>query len=99
VIQELLPREHLPRVAHQCLEQGELSSRELDRSPIDLNAPRVEVEHHTTVDDCRRVRLIRRPQSSPDPGEELVETERLREVIVRDGVEVRDSIGDGILGS
>jgi hypothetical protein len=61
----------------------------------DLTGPQVQgqsagLQHHGR-------RLIRSPQACPDPCEQLGEAERLDDVVVGPSVEVRHTVGDGIL--
>jgi hypothetical protein len=50
------------------------------------------------VGDRGRFCLIRRAQTSSDPGEQLGKAERFREVVVRSGFKVGHAVRDGVLG-
>src|SRR5581483_9859779 len=98
VLEDASPGEHLARVAHELLEEGELLGGEEDLLPVPgdqaLHRVEGEVAH---LEDHRA--LARVPAGDgPEAGEELGEGEGLGEVVVGAGVEAGHPIVDGIPG-
>ena len=93
-VEQLVAREHRAGLAHEQLEQGELLRRKLE---LDVAAPHataggVEAELATSsVVGRSSARAGQRPKAR----EQLVERERLREVVVGARVEALDPILDG----
>jgi len=58
----------------------------------------MQVEGDGSVGDRRRFCLIRRAETSSDPGEQLGEAERFRKVVIRSGFKVGHAVRDGVLG-
>src|SRR6266511_4865724 len=87
VLHQRGPRDGLAGAAHQLLEQRELLRGQRGRgvAPADLVGGRIEheVAHREDRGPLRR----RPPDQRPEPGVELGERERLREVVVRARVE------------
>ncbi len=96
--EDLLARQNLMGMAHEVFEEGELPAGEFDlplrqpdpvREEVDLEIPRFE---------GGGVRLVVAPDQSPHPGDELLEGEWLREVVVGPGVEGGDFARDLVAG-
>jgi hypothetical protein len=96
-IEDLLAGEHLPRVLQEQLEQEELGAGELDRPPVagDLVRVRVELE----VAEAQRAPLAlpaRSPQQRPQAREQLLERERLGQVVVGARLQPGDAVPDAL---
>ena len=92
-----LRAEHLAGVAHEELEQRELLARELDREIV---SPHLVAGRDRARDrpPCRIAGRGSAPRriSAADPREQLLERERLREVVVGTHVEAANPILDGV---
>ena len=89
-------REHLARVAQEQLEQRELGARQLDRLAVarHLARPRVQLE----IAERELLALVVRGDTAKQraqPREQLVEGERLDEVVVRARVEPGHAVVHG----
>ena len=94
-VEDHRPRQHLPRVAQEQLEQRELGPRqdELLAATGHLAGTGVQLE----VGEAERGRLVvgaESAQKRPDARDELLEGERLDEVVVGAGLEACDAVGD-----
>src|SRR2546423_7929173 len=92
------PREDLARIHHEELEQRELGARELDRIAVapHLTRPRVELQ----VGEAKNlVGAVGGPaQQRADPGDELLQGERLRHVVVGARIEPGHPVLDLVAG-
>ena len=94
MLEQLQPREHEPRTAHQRLEERELLRRELDLDIPAPDLPRRRVESQIPdLDDSRPLRDASARERA-QPSVQLRERERLREIVVGAGVESGDAILD-----
>ena len=89
--------QHLARVAHEQLEEVRLGRRQLEAAagPSGVHRPQVERE----VGEAQHVGGLlfeRGPEQRPQPREQLLERERLRQVVVGAGVQALDSVADGV---
>ena len=67
------------------------------RRPLAAGVHRAEIEREVgEAQDVERLLLERPAQERAQPGEQLVERERLRQVVVRAGVEALDPVADRI---
>ena len=93
-------RQHPLRVAHQVAQQLELGGREvhLVAAPGDLVAVLV---HRQVAHDEQRAALVGRDRGAPhqraQPRDDLLEAERLGDVVVAAGGEPGDAVLDGVL--
>ena len=74
------------------VEEGELLRRELHLHVAPGDPPGRGVERQVARGEDGRALRRPPPEERPDAGEELVERERLREVVVRAGVQARDAV-------
>ena len=88
-------RQHLPRVAHEELEQRELGPRQLDR-PAAARTSRVPGSSSRSAkrSDVAVVLVARPAQQRAHAREQLLERERLRHVVVGARVEAGDAVLD-----
>jgi len=78
----LVPAEHPTRRPEQLFEQGELALGQTHRSAPHVGGSPDEVRHHPPTPEVSPGRRRRRlTDVSPDPGDQLDEAERLREVV------------------
>ena len=94
--EQLLAAEHLAGVAQERLEQRELLRGQVDHLAARLGAPRAHVE--VDAADVERHRLAAVAAAGAQPGadarEQLLEHERLGDVVVGAEVEPGDRVGD-----
>jgi hypothetical protein len=96
VAQELLPAQHLPRVPEEDLGERELARAQVDRLPVHHRLPCTEIEGRIAgVQDGRLGRALT-PQPEPHARQELLEAERLRDVVVGAALEPRDGVADRV---
>jgi D-alanyl-D-alanine carboxypeptidase/D-alanyl-D-alanine-endopeptidase (penicillin-binding protein 4) len=93
-VEDHLARQHLTGVVHEQLEQQELGARQLDppRAAVDLVGARVELE----VREAQDLAVLLPPgaaQQGAQPREQLLERERLGQVVVGAGLEPGDAVG------
>jgi hypothetical protein len=98
VREQLLAGEHLAGVAQEHLEHRELAGAELDGPVVDRRAARAQVERDVAGAQHRLLRGALAAQAHPDPREELLEAERLGDVVVGAVVQARDLVGDLVAG-
>ena len=94
--EDLRPRERLPGTPHQELEQPELTARELE---LDLPAPspaRCRVEAKVANTQHRRPLDRAATHDRPQPGEQLLEGERLSQVVVGARIETANPVSDRV---
>ena len=90
-------RQHLPRVAHEELEQMRFGRRQLEAAAAAARLHRAEIEREVgEAQEVGRLRVDRAPQQRPQTRKQLLERERLRQVVVRARVEPVDPVADGI---
>jgi hypothetical protein len=84
VAEQLLPREHLARVAQERLDEGELAGREVHGAAVDVGAAGTQVQLQVPVREHRELRRPVRGQPQPDaraaqrPGENADDKQRDR---------------------
>src|SRR5436190_1624278 len=96
VLQERHPRDRLVRTAHEVLQQGELLRGELDRRSAPLHVVERGIEAEIPDLEHRRPLLTPAAEEGADAGVQLLEGERLRQVVVRAHVETAHAIVDGV---
>src|SRR5512144_443160 len=93
-VEELLPGEHLIGMADQVCEQLELAGGQRERVGVAFDPTSAQVEADVAGLEHRRRALRRHPQLRPDAGEQLLQRERLGDVVVRTAVEPLDLLLD-----
>ena len=83
-------RQQLPFVPDEQPQQLELGRSQRDRLASKRHQPLLDVDHELAEVDYRVAWWSRAPQCSSEAGQELVDPERLRHVVVRTGVECQD---------
>ncbi len=83
---------------HQELEELELASGERDEAAAATDLARDGIQREVCHGERRRVPAGLAAQQRPDAGQELVEGERLCQVVVRSGVEAPHAVGDSLPG-
>ena len=91
-------REHLPGVGHEELEQQELGARELDRPLTAPDLVRRGVEDEVREAHRGGVRAVGAAQQRAQARLELLQRERLDEVVVGARVEAGDPVVDRVAG-
>ena len=101
LVEQLIARQGLAGVPEQAFEQGELAWAELHAGAFDGDPPGGLVEHDRADDElglrpaaCRCAAA----RESPEPCRQLLEGERLDEVVVRSRVEPGDPVADRVAG-
>ena len=95
---ELRPRQHRARAWQQRLEHRELARREQHRHAVLADPPRGRVERHAAGREQRLGPAGVAAQHGADAGVELVELERLDQVVVGAGVEAGDPVAARVAG-
>ena len=92
--------EHLVRVAQQQLEQALLGAGEVERAVAAAGAVVREVEFEVAISEALAFVGVGRgaTQQRAHAGVQLIERERLDEVVVGTGVEARDAVADRVAG-
>ena len=98
MLEELEAAERLAGPAHEGLEERELLRRQLDLLLASPDLSRRGIEPQVTHDDHGRPLDASPADERAEPGQELGEGERLRQVVVRAGVEARDPVVDRVTG-
>ena len=95
--QQLLAAQHLAGVGQKGFGQGDLAGRQVDLTIAHPRPPRAQVEAEATVAQRagRRARIRVAAQPQPNPGQQLLEAERFRHVVVGTALEAGDGVGDG----
>src|SRR5690242_7413484 len=88
---ELLPRHHRAGLLQQGLEHGELARRELDGPAAERDAPARRIDDQRAEADLGRSAADAAADHRAYAREQLVETERLHQVIVGAAVEAGDA--------
>src|SRR5690348_6812281 len=90
-------RQDLPWVAHEQLEQVRFRRRELESPPAAARVHRAEIEGEIgEAEEVGRLLVESAAQERSQPGQQLLERERLRQVVVRTRVEPFHAVADGI---
>jgi D-alanyl-D-alanine carboxypeptidase/D-alanyl-D-alanine-endopeptidase (penicillin-binding protein 4) len=92
--EQLLARDHPAARLEQLLQQAELLAGQVERLPCAGRGACRLVEHHIRGDQHRRRRRRGPPTQRPDPGHQLVEGERLGQVVVGAELQPLDPVGD-----
>ena len=95
-LEDLRAREHLARVLHEQGEQVELGAREVDPAAAAAHLVGDRVEHEVAEPQRRAVLAGRAAQQRPQPRLELLERERLDEVVVGARVQAGDAVVDRV---
>src|SRR5580692_598 len=81
LLEDLRFRHYLVRMADQVLEQRELPVAQIDPLTAPLYLPTAQVDIQVTHTDMVTCRLETAPLDRPDPGQHLIEIERLAHII------------------
>ena len=96
LLQQRGPAHDLLRVQQEVLEELELLRGEVEALIVDAGGMAEAVEGDRPVAEHLEALGAAAPLQRPDPGEQLVEVERLREVVVGAGVEAAHHVLDGV---
>jgi hypothetical protein len=96
-LKELLAGEDLAGVAHEQQEQLVLAGGQLDGVAVALHLPRAWVDHQVVVDQWLLAAVVA-AEHRADPREQLVEVERLGDVVVGAEVERVHLVDDLVAG-
>ena len=88
--------EHAPGAPHEALEEGVLARGQLDAPVAPGHLARGRVEGEGPHPEHRSALPLPAPQERPHPGEQLVERERLGQVVVGAEVEASHAVGDAV---
>src|SRR5512132_1746628 len=86
---ELGATDDAPRIAGEVQEKCVLAGRERDGALISSDVVTERIDHQITDGDLRGGDFTAPPRERSQPRQQLSEIERLREVIVRPGIETR----------
>jgi 16S rRNA (guanine527-N7)-methyltransferase len=84
------------RTLQEQLKQCELLRRQVDLTALPRDCVSGRIEHHAQMLDPGLGTAGLAAQQGPDPSRQLVQVERLDQVVIGAGVEPLDAIGDGI---
>jgi hypothetical protein len=93
---ELRARQHDAGALGQRFQQRVLAPRQGHRPPVDLHLARRRLERHGPVLEHRRRAPARAPRQRAYARAQLVEVERLHQIVVGAGVEALHPVGHGI---
>ena len=96
LLQERGPADDLLRMEQEVLEELELLRREVERLVVDGRDVAEPVERDRPVAQHLEPLGAAAPLQRPDAGQELVELERLREIVVGAGIESADHVLDRV---
>src|SRR5687767_8393091 len=96
VAQELLAAEHLPRMPEEHVGEAELPSGQLDAPGADGQPSRPQIEHRVADLEDGRLSRPALAQARPHPGQELLESEWLRDIVVGAALESGHRVLDAI---
>ena len=91
----MVAAEHLPGTPGHRLEEGELLRAQLDLGRPAPHPMGSEVEPEVTDREDLGTAHVASPRQGMQPGQQLVEGERLDQVVVRAGAEARDPVAYG----
>src|SRR5438128_6696218 len=91
LVEQALTRDHDALVAHQVLEQLELTLRELDRALAARDLVRVDVERQVAHPQRRRAARRAPAQQGAHAREQLLALEGLDQIVIRSRVEALDA--------
>ena len=95
---DAIAREDLARVAHEIFEELVFGQRQVDWTFAAHHLVRRGVQAQVGEDERFLMLVSGAAQQRADAGQQLVERERLDEVVVGTGVEAGDAIGDAVAG-
>ena len=93
LLEDGVPRHHLTDTLYEKEQDVELAPREVDARPCSSRRSRRRV-HHKVADLVDRGPAGTAPVQRPDPGQKLVELERLGQVVVGSRIETLDTVCD-----
>ena len=96
--EDLGPVDHATWVPEQQLEQAELGRREDDRPPGTRHCPRLEIEGQVGEAE-RALRGVATAQESTHAQQELVQGERVNEIVVGAGIEPGHAVTHAVTGT
>jgi hypothetical protein len=98
MVEDLLAREHAPRIGEQVAQQPVLGRGQLDRHPATRDLARLVVELEVLESEPAGLlpRVAGPAQDGADAGDQLLQAERLGDVVVAAQREPADLVGGGI---
>ena len=92
------PIQHPPRIPEEEDQEGELLGSQIERSAGPLRPLHDQIDPHVPVDQFRLGLLLATADQSTDAGQQLLELERLAEIVIGPAVEAEHAIGHLIAG-
>jgi hypothetical protein len=96
--EQLLARQHLVGVAAEHLGQGELAGRQVDGAVGDVGSAGAQVEGELAHPEHGRLRCPVAAAAQPHPGQDLLERERLGDVVVGAALQAGHGVADAVAG-
>jgi hypothetical protein len=92
VVDQLLAAQHMPDVFHEPAQHHEFAPLQVDHPAVDADGQCRRVDLDAAVADDVDHRAARAAFQHPQPGEQLVQVERLGEIVVGAGIQPADAL-------